>query len=78
MTAAVTLLIVQGNRRSKRGRESSGSRLKTPPYLHTIENCMHLVPMLIQAVPPCASPLLQLPHLTQTQLRHMEAKQPNP
>ncbi|KER19683.1 hypothetical protein T265_11610 [Opisthorchis viverrini] len=57
--------------------EEAGSRLKTPPYLHTIENCMHLVPMLIQAVPPCASPLLQLPHLTQTQLRHMEAKQRN-
>ncbi|TPP57911.1 Translocation protein SEC63 [Fasciola gigantica] len=52
-------------------------RHKTPQHLATIENCMHLVPMLVQALSDNASPLLQLPHIGQTQLRHMAAKQRN-
>ncbi|VDQ14519.1 unnamed protein product [Trichobilharzia regenti] len=51
------------------------SRHKTPQHLATIENCMHFIPMLVQALTDNASPLLQLPHITQTQLRHMATKQ---
>lgn len=36
---------------------------------------MHLMPMLIQALNDNASPILQLPHINQTQLRHMATKQ---
>lgn len=54
-----------------------GSRHKMPQHLATIENCMHLVPMLIQALSDSASPLLQLPHIGSSQLRHMAAKQRN-
>nr|CAH8861224.1 unnamed protein product [Trichobilharzia regenti] len=53
------------------------SRHKTPQHLATIENCMHFIPMLVQALTDNASPLLQLPHITQTQLRHMATKQRN-
>ncbi|CAL8108613.1 unnamed protein product [Calicophoron daubneyi] len=57
--------------------DEAGSRHKTPQHLATIENCMHLVPMLVQALSDNASPLLQLPHIGQTQLRHMAARQRN-
>ncbi|CAH8602494.1 unnamed protein product [Heterobilharzia americana] len=57
--------------------DEANSRHKTPQHLATIENCMHLIPMLVQALTDNASPLLQLPHITQTQLRHMAAKQRN-
>ncbi|CAH8612440.1 unnamed protein product [Schistosoma haematobium] len=57
--------------------DEANSRHKTPQHLATIENCMHLIPMLVQALTDNASPLLQLPHITQTQLRHMATKQRN-
>ncbi|KAF5400536.1 Translocation protein SEC63 [Paragonimus heterotremus] len=57
--------------------DEAGSRHKTPQHLATIENCMHLVPMLIQSLSDNASPLLQLPHIGSSQLRHMVAKQRN-
>lgn len=57
--------------------DEANLRHKTPQHLATIENCMHLVPMLVQALSDNASPLLQLPHIGQTQLRHMAAKQRN-
>ncbi|KAH8858082.1 Translocation protein SEC63 like [Schistosoma japonicum] len=57
--------------------DEANSRHKTPQHLATIENCMHFIPMLVQALTDNASPLLQLPHITQTQLRHMATKQRN-
>ncbi|CAH8533122.1 unnamed protein product [Schistosoma turkestanicum] len=57
--------------------DEANSKHKTPQHLATIENCMHLIPMLVQALTDNASPLLQLPHITQTQLRHIAAKQRN-
>nr|XP_022289100.1 translocation protein SEC63 homolog [Crassostrea virginica] len=44
------------------------------PRLETIENCMKLSQMLIQAVDVRTSPLLQLPHITQDMLKHFTTK----
>ncbi|XP_061193308.1 translocation protein SEC63 homolog isoform X3 [Saccostrea echinata] len=44
------------------------------PRLETVENCMKLSQMLIQAVDVRTSPLLQLPHLTQDMLKHFTTK----
>ncbi|VDD78016.1 unnamed protein product, partial [Mesocestoides corti] len=50
-----------------------GSRKKMPQVMATIENCMHLTPMLVQALSPisASTPLLQLPHIGTTQLRQI-------
>jgi len=52
------------------GRISSN---KLPP-IETIENCMKLAPMLIQALWEFKSPLLQLPHLTEDNLKYFVNK----
>lgn len=44
------------------------------PRLETIESCMKLSQMLIQAVDVRSSPLLQLPHITQDMLKHFTTK----
>lgn len=44
------------------------------PRLETIENCMKVSQMLIQAVDVRTSPLLQLPHITQDMLKHFTTK----
>lgn len=44
------------------------------PRLETIEYCMKLSQMLIQAVDVRSSPLLQLPHITQDMLKHFTTK----
>ncbi|CAF0722947.1 unnamed protein product [Adineta ricciae] len=49
-------------------------RLKNPPRLDTIENTMRLSPMIVQALWNTKSPLLQLPHITESQLRFFETK----
>lgn len=40
------------------------------PELKTIENCMKVSQMLIQAMESNASPFLQLPHITKDMLKH--------
>lgn len=50
---------------------SAGSRKKLPQLMATIENCMHMVPMMIQALSTNASPLLQLPHIGPNQVRQI-------
>lgn len=49
------------------------SAQKLPP-IETIENCMKLAPMLIQALWEFKSPLLQLPHLTEDNLKYFVNK----
>lgn len=49
--------------------------LEYMPRLETIENCMKLSQMLIQAVDVQTSPLLQLPHITQDMLKHFTTKE---
>ncbi|CAF2397134.1 unnamed protein product [Rotaria sp. Silwood2] len=49
-------------------------RLKNAPRLDTIENTMKLSSMLIQALLNTKSSLLQLPHITESQLRFFETK----
>lgn len=44
------------------------------PVLETIENTMKLSAMLVQALGAIKSPLLQLPHITESHLRHFETK----
>ncbi|KAL5965425.1 hypothetical protein TSMEX_006835 [Taenia solium] len=53
--------------------EDRGSRKKVPQVLATIENCMHLTALLVQALSPTVAitPLLQLPHIGPTQLRQI-------
>jgi translocation protein SEC63 len=48
--------------------------VKNPPRLDTIENTMKLSPMIIQALWNTRSPLLQLPHITESHLRYFETK----
>uniref|UniRef100_A0A5K3FZM8 SEC63 domain-containing protein n=1 Tax=Mesocestoides corti TaxID=53468 RepID=A0A5K3FZM8_MESCO len=59
--------------------EDRGSRKKMPQVMATIENCMHLTPMLVQALSPisASTPLLQLPHIGTTQLRQIAYAQRN-
>lgn len=40
------------------------------PSLDTIENLAKLLPMIVQALWPKSSPLLQLPHITEQNLHH--------
>lgn len=49
------------------------SAQKLPP-IETIENCMKLAPMLIQGLWEFKSPLLQLPHLTEDNLKYFVNK----
>ncbi|KAG5677179.1 hypothetical protein PVAND_006960 [Polypedilum vanderplanki] len=49
------------------------SASKLPP-IETIENCMKLSPMLIQGLWEFKSPLLQLPHLTEDNLKYFVNK----
>ena len=44
------------------------------PRLDTIENCMKLSPMVVQALWDNKSPLLQLPHIKEDMLRHFVTK----
>jgi len=49
-------------------------KLKNGPRLDTIENTMKLSPMIVQALWNTKSPLLQLPHITESHLRYFETK----
>lgn len=40
------------------------------PSIETIENCMKLCPMIIQGLWEHKSPLLQLPHISEENLKH--------
>ena len=44
------------------------------PRLETLENCMRISQMMIQGLWDNKSPLLQLPHLNQENLRHFNTK----
>lgn len=44
------------------------------PSIETIENCMKLCPMIIQGLWEQKSPLLQLPHITEDNLKHFISK----
>jgi len=44
------------------------------PRLETLENCMRVSQMMIQGLWDNKSPLLQLPHLNQDNLRHFTTK----
>jgi translocation protein SEC63 len=48
--------------------------VRNPPRLDTIENTMKLSPMIVQSVWNTKSPLLQLPHITESHLRYFETK----
>lgn len=47
------------------------------PELKTIENCMKVSQMLIQAMESNASPFLQLPHITKDMLKHFPTEKTN-
>ncbi|KAL7733165.1 hypothetical protein ACLKA6_004682 [Drosophila palustris] len=49
-------------------------RVPRLPSIETIENCMKMSPMIIQALWEFKSPLLQLPHLTEDHLYFMNKK----
>ncbi|XP_011506359.1 PREDICTED: translocation protein SEC63 homolog [Ceratosolen solmsi marchali] len=44
------------------------------PTITTIENCMRLCPMIVQAFWEFKNPLLQLPHITEDHLKYFKAK----
>ena len=48
--------------------------VKIPPRLDTLENTMKLSQMIVQALWNNKSPLLQLPHITESHLRFFETK----
>jgi translocation protein SEC63 len=48
--------------------------VRNPPRLDTLENTMKLSPMIVQALWNSKSPLLQLPHITESHLRFFETK----
>lgn len=64
MVNCVAQLIAMG----KAGRTSN------TPRLETIENCMRVSQMMVQGLWDNKSPLLQLPHLNQENLRHFTTK----
>ncbi|CAG0898243.1 unnamed protein product, partial [Cyprideis torosa] len=49
-------------------------RIDRLPSLDTVENVMKLSPMIVQALWESKSPLLQLPHVSESQLRHFVNK----
>lgn len=44
------------------------------PTITTIENCMKLCPMIVQGFWEFKNPLLQLPHITEENLKYFHAK----
>ena len=44
------------------------------PKITTIENCMKLCPMIVQALWDNKNPFLQLPHITEDMLKHFRSK----
>jgi len=44
------------------------------PTITTIENCMKLCPMIVQGFWEFKNPLLQLPHITEDNLKYFHAK----
>jgi hypothetical protein len=48
--------------------------VRIPPRLDTLENTMKLSSMIVQALWNTKSPLLQLPHITESHLRFFETK----
>lgn len=48
-------------------------RKNVPHLMATMENCMHLAPMVVQAISPSTliNPLLQLPHIGPNQIRQI-------
>lgn len=49
-------------------------RISKLPHIETIENCMKLSPLVVQGLWEFKSPLLQLPYLTDDNLRYFVAK----
>lgn len=49
-------------------------RLSRMPSLVTLEGCMKLSAMVVQALWECKSPLLQLPHITDDNLKYFSSK----
>ncbi|KAL6430446.1 hypothetical protein ACFW04_007813 [Cataglyphis niger] len=49
-------------------------RVPRVPTITTIENCMKLCPMIVQAFWEFKNPLLQLPHITEDNLKYFHAK----
>lgn len=52
-------------------------RVQNIPFIESIENCMKLCPMIIQALWEHKSPLLQLPYITEDNLKYFIAKKRN-
>ncbi|CAH1799731.1 unnamed protein product [Owenia fusiformis] len=52
-------------------------RVAHEPRLDTVENCMRMSKMVIQALWDTKSPLLQLPHISEDMLRHFVTKRRN-
>nr|CDS30537.1 translocation protein SEC63 [Hymenolepis microstoma] len=59
--------------------EDRAGKKKIPQILASMENCMHITSLLVQALSPTSSvtPLLQLPHIGPTQLRQITHAQRN-
>jgi len=53
---------------------AKAGRTSNMPRLETIENCMRVSQMMVQGLWDNKSPLLQLPHLNQENLRHFTTK----
>ena len=49
-------------------------RLSRMPSLSTLEGCMKLSTMVVQGLWDCKSPLLQLPHITEDNLKYFSTK----
>ncbi|XP_063220151.1 translocation protein SEC63 homolog [Bacillus rossius redtenbacheri] len=49
-------------------------RIPRLPNIETIENCMKLSPMIVQAMWEYKNPLLQLPHITDENLKYFSSK----
>lgn len=47
------------------------------PTITTVENCMKLSPMIVQACWEFKNPLLQLPHITEDHLKYFRSKKVN-
>jgi hypothetical protein len=45
--------------------------------IETIENCMKLCPMIVQALWEYKSPFMQLPYITDDHLKHFDNKKVN-
>lgn len=49
-------------------------RLSRMPSLSTLEGCMKLSAMVVQGLWECKSPLLQLPHISEDNLKYFSSK----